>query len=116
MLNEGEIALSLNGREYVLRPTLRALKEINAHFGGMQNIIQTLLKLNFNDLLTIIRIGAGVPNANLARLEDDLFRAGMTDAVLVPLIDYLQTLMNGGRPVKAADAVEQPEQATEGNA
>lgn len=97
-LNDGEVVLMLGDKEYVLRPTLRAIKALSRQHGGLRAVLEHIAAQNFDGLVSIIKIGASVPDREDAALENLVFKAGMTDNLLQPLLSYWRVLQNGGKP------------------
>jgi hypothetical protein len=117
MLNEGESLLKLAGHHYLLRPTLRAMKELSTRFGGLSQMFPALQNNDFDGIVDIIRIGAGLAVSRKAEIEAHLYATGFSDNSLLPVVVYVQTLMNGGRPLPDPNAEPPPDAtpATEGN-
>ena len=113
-LNEGEISLTLGDDTYTLRPTLNAIRTLSRAHGGLRPALQTLFNQDFDGVVSIIKIGAGVPDRDEKALAAKVYAAGMNDATLMPLVEYLKVLMNGGKPPPPDDAP--PTEETEGNA
>lgn len=98
-LNEGEVAISIEGNPFVLKPTLRAMTAINSQFGGMAAARKAVVEQDFFGVIGVIRHGVGMTDAQAINLSEAVFRNGMTGDLLVPLIRYLGILANGGRPL-----------------
>lgn len=116
-LNDGEVVITLGEREYVLRPTLNAIRTLSRQNGGMQAVFQHIVRRNFDGLVSIIKVGASVPDKDDTDLAQRVFRAGINDKLMMPLVDYLQILENGGKPLQKANPVtdEPPAEAAAGN-
>ncbi len=114
MLNEGEVTLKLGDREYTLRPTLRAMKNLSALSGGMRGVYTGLISQDFAMVTQVVRHGAMVHDRDIDGLEQAIYKAGINDPVLMPLIEFVRNLMNGGKP--PADAPADGPNEPEGNA
>lgn len=113
-LNDGEVSLTLGDETYILRPTLNAIRTLSRAHGGLRPALQTLFNQEFDGVVSIIKIGAGVPDRDEKALAAKVYAAGMNDATLMPLVEYLKVLMNGGKPPPPDDAP--PAEEPEGNA
>jgi len=113
-LNDGEVSLALGDDTYILRPTLNAIRTLSRAHGGLRPALQTLFNQEFDGVVSIIKIGAGVPDRDEKALAAKVYAAGMNDATLMPLVEYLKVLMNGGKAPPPDDAP--PAEEPEGNA
>lgn len=113
-LNEGEVSITLGDDTYILRPTLNAIRTLSRAHGGLRPALQTLFNQEFDGVVSIIKIGAGIPDRDEKALAAKVYAAGMNDATLMPLVDYLKILLNGGKNPPADDAL--PTEEAEGNA
>lgn len=111
-LNDGEVVLILGEDRYILRPTLNAIRNLSRLHNGLRHTFQKIVDQDFEGITQIIQIGAALPERDQKVLGDKLFRAGLNDDTLMPLIDYMKILMNGGRMPSDATP-EQPD--AEGN-
>lgn len=99
-LNDGEVSLTLGDKEYVLRPTLAAIKALSRKHGGMRTVLEHISTQNFDGIVSVIKIGASVPDNEDAALERRVFNAGLTNDLLMgPVFTYWRVLQNGGKPV-----------------
>lgn len=113
-LNEGEVSLKLGDNTYILRPTLNAMRALSRAHGGLRPALQTLINQEFDGVVSIIKIGAGIPDKDEKALAAKVYAAGMNDATMMPLVNYIKILLNGGKPSPADDAP--PTGEPEGNA
>ena len=114
-INTGEVMITLNGEERVLKPTLRAITMISSQYGGLAKARDALAQQDFQAAATVIRWGLNMPDSEAKKLPDQLFATGMTVDLLVPLIRYIGILANGGKPLPD-DPVELDDASAEGNA
>lgn len=99
-INEGDVDVTLNGDTITLRPTLRAMNAISNVNGGLSKVRQALVDQDFNAVVSVIMHGAnlaGTPHAKT--LPERVFQNGMDAGLLVPLINYVAILANGGKPL-----------------
>lgn len=113
-LNEGEVALTLGDETLTLRPTLNVIRKLSTAFGGLRSALQAVINTDFDGIVTIIKIGGGVPDKDTDALMGKVFRAGITDTTMAPVVSFLLNLQNGGKP--PPDATQPPAEASEGNA
>lgn len=117
-LNEGEVSITLGDETHILRPTLNAMRKISRAHGGFRLALQSWMNQDFDALVSIIKIGADIPDKGETALALKVYETGMNDRVLMPVYKYLQVLINGGKnpPPDDAPPAEQTAEATEGNA
>jgi hypothetical protein len=114
-LNDGEVVITLGDDAYTLRPTLNAIRTLSRLHGGLRNTFQKVINQDFDGIAEIIKVGASIPDKDNNALSSKLFRAGLNDTTLMPVLDYIRCLMNGGKmPPEIPD--EPPAEASEGNA
>lgn len=112
MLNEGEVAITLDGKEYTLVPTLRAMRALSRHAGGMRGLLTAIVQQDFDAASAVVVHGTG--RNDREALETALYRSGLTDATLMPMLQYVENLMNGGKPARPPSGDEAKAEA--GNA
>jgi len=101
-LDAGQITVTLDGEEVVLKPTIAAAKNISRLLGGFQAAHQALFAQNLDAYVTVVRHGLGMKTEAEAKgLEDRVFRTGLR-ALVGPLTDFILILANGGRPLEEA--------------
>lgn len=115
-INEGDVEITLNGEQFVLRPTLKALSAISS-MGGLTKVRQAIVDQDFNTLISVILHGANLAGRPEGKqIPDMVFRNGLDAALMVPLINYLGILANGGKPLpENADADQASNESAEGN-
>lgn len=111
-ITAGQVAIMLGDKEYILKPTLDAMQKISNQFGGLGGARQAIVSQNIQGIVAIITHGAGVQTGPARQLPEQVFRAGLTDPLLVPLLEYIGILQNGGRP---PEPVEEGDGSAEGN-
>jgi len=114
-INAGEVVITLDGEERILKPTLRAITMISAQYGGLAKARDALAAQDFQAATTIIRWGLNLPDSEAKKLPDQVFDTGLTVDLLVPLIRFIGILANGGKPLPD-DPVELDDVSAEGNA
>lgn len=98
-LNDGEIEISLNGDTLVLKPTLAAIRALSRIGGGLSGVQTKLAAQDFDTVAQVIRLGAGMKDADAKSLDQRIYRNGLGSDLLVPLIRFVAILGNGGKPV-----------------
>jgi hypothetical protein len=104
----GLTSVTLAGTRHELALTLRAATRISRSFGGFQAAQQKLLDGDFDAFVTVLQHGLGLKTEEEVKamgLRDKLFRTGV-NALVLPLVEYVLTLANGGRPLEEAAAGE----------
>jgi len=113
-LSAGDVVVSINGEEKVLRPTLRALTMISAQYNGLAKARELIVAQDFAAAVFIIRHGLNLNDREAKALPDDIYENGLTADLLIPLLRFVGVLANGGKPMPD-DPVDEL-QSTEGNA
>lgn len=111
--DHGTVVVNLGNGEHVLKPTLKAVKAIEARFGGILPAMTALGRANLTDTAFIVGVASGVgPNNKkvLEEIEEGIFDAGL-NAVGNQVIPYLSGLLN---PAGKTDA-ELEAEAAKGN-
>ncbi len=98
-INAGEIYITLDGEPITLRPTMRAADLISNQLGGFAKARQAIYDENRGLIVSIIRIGAGMKEEAARKLPEMLWRNGLNLKLLMPILEYLAVLNNGGRPL-----------------
>lgn len=100
----GTVEVALGDETYVLKPTLGAVRAIEAHFGGLRGASQAINALSVDGCAVIIAGGAGLTGKAAEVIPEQVWQAGVLE-VSVQLNAYLVALYNP----KGADAgKEQP--------
>jgi len=100
-VDHGQVEFELGDNTITLKPTLKALMRIEAHFGGMRAAIERCGDLSLDGLAVIVAAGAGMKPKDI---QEDLFAEGITN-VLPHATEYLLLLLNP----TGKEAEEQPE-------
>ena len=98
-ITAGQMLVSLNGEDLVLKPTLRATTQISRQYGGLAKARQELVAENFDAVVFILRLGAGMSDRESKDLGERVYQNGVTGELLVALIKYVAVLGNGGKPL-----------------
>ncbi len=108
-MKQGEVKLKLGPDEIILRPTPHALRTVLNDFGGVRPLYGKLYNIEYEAVFGIIKAGAvnenGDPMSNDKALEENIYLAGISDLV-EPCTEYLELLINGGRPPKKVEDVD----------
>jgi hypothetical protein len=95
-LNDGEVAIKLNGKDCVLKPTLGAAQAVNRFFGNFTKAYQIVSDNDFDAISFVIAQGLG---RDPKKVAEDVFNTGFLD--LKPhAVMYLVSLSNGGKSPK----------------
>lgn len=98
-VSEGEYAVPFGDETAVLTANLFAAKGISRHFGGFQAALNKVATGDLEAFIAVIRYGLGIRNdAEAARIEDKVFRAGILN-LTAPLTEFVLMLANGGKPI-----------------
>jgi hypothetical protein len=99
-LNTGEVSIVLAGETKVLRPTMQAATSLSRIYGGLGTLRDALAAQNIDAAASVIRYGLNLTDAHVKGLTRQIWETGMTAELIVPLIEFVAILGNGGRPVK----------------
>lgn len=91
---DGIIDIELDGKPYELIASAKAMRDINAAFGGMARAYAALQDVNTDSIQTILR--AGLSRKDSDGLEDKIFKTGPQNLVL-PAMQFVLMVNNGGR-------------------
>lgn len=95
----GTVDITLDGETYTLKPTLGAVRAIEAHFGGLRGASQAINALSVDGCAVIVASGAGLTGKAAEGIPEQVWQAGVLE-VSVQLNAYLVALYNP----KGADA------------
>lgn len=94
--NHGTVVITTDEVTFTLKPTLRAFRDINRHFGGVIAAMQALCHANISTIALIVAAGSGVDTGkrkDLEALEEQIFEAGV-NTVSSQVMPFLQALLN----------------------
>lgn len=107
-VNPGEVEITLNGREEILRPTLRAAREINNGCGGYSGAFRKLTEFDLSAYVAIVAAGLG---KKYGEVEEAVHKAGILN-LTEPLSRFVTILANGGKePNSGSDGEPQEGEA-----
>lgn len=111
-LGEGNVTIKLDSQELVLKPNLNAIQTLSRKYGGLQTVIDRIGRVEFDILVEVISLGLqrNSTPAQLQQLAESIYESGLTDDTSrVPslCIDYIVSLMRGGKAKPAANEEEQ---------
>jgi len=113
-LNAGDVVITINGEERVLKPTLRALTVISSQYNGLAKARELIVAQDFAAAVYVIRHGLNLNDREAKTLPDEIYANGLTFDLLAPLLRFVGILANGGKPMPD-DPVDELA-STEGNA
>lgn len=99
---QGEVTITLSGREETLKSTLRAARDVNAACGGFIEAYRKLMAFDFEAYVAIVASGLGKKRQEV---EDDVFKTGLA-SLSEPLAEFVGYLSNGGRDPAEKDQEE----------
>ena len=94
----GDVEINFEGETKVLKPSVRAIREISRGADGITGAIQRVQKLEFETITLCLAVGLDLTDHGLDGFEDRVFKEGVAKFT-APLITYLVRLSNGGRPI-----------------
>lgn len=111
-LGQGNVDIEIAGEVYTLKPTVHAIKTLSRKYGGLNLLLQSLAKLDFEAVCDVIEVGLGRSGGNVkqrAELAEAVFETGLTDdtgRLAEYCIRYVVILIRGGRPMSAEEEAE----------
>lgn len=85
--------VEIGGATYSLKPTLKAMRAVNQHFGSMEMAYSKLAAIDFSAVVAVIAAGAELQGKATERLEQSVFEAGVSNCAPIA-IEFLALLMN----------------------
>lgn len=109
-LGHGEVTIELGDTIYELRPTLKAMKKIQARFGGLRGAMEALGQLNVETIAAIISAGAGSVPRELGDIEEAVFSHGIAGAT-EQVVPFITKLMNPNGDTESEDSTKKKQKA-----
>ena len=101
-LGAGNVAITLDGEEAVLRPSLKAAQTLSRQADGLMGAIERVTRFDLDTLISVIALGVDKPAKEVA---EAVWRTGVSE--LAPhAIKFLGILANGGRPADSSGGEE----------
>lgn len=102
----GTTSISLDGVEYELVPTLAAVRNLEARFGGLRGVGRVLEELSVDGCAAIVAAGANLSGKAAEAIADQVWQEGVLE-VSIKLSKYLSALYNPrGASAKETPAAE----------
>lgn len=93
VLEDGLVTLELEGEPVELSATIEAARKLSKQ-GGLRVMMDRIGNMDLDAYVAVISAGTG--DRNLTSLEERVHHSGVMN-LMVPLIEYLSILANGGR-------------------
>lgn len=111
----GRVAITLDGVEYALEPSLEACLELAKSPVGMRGLADRCNALHFETVCAVV--GAGLrpngkplnPRQRDHMIPKAVYEAGIIDVAGI-CIEYLNVITNGGRPLPDEPEEDEPEE------
>lgn len=112
-VGDGEVQVTIDGREYTLRPSFFAAKHLSSRYGGIMGALQRVAQVDVEVIIDVICVGLGYTNNKRAtdEFKEKIWRAGFTDdagQLIECCANYLRMLSGGGRPPKEVSTSAAP--------
>ena len=92
-LSAGDVEITLNGKTYVMRPTLKACLSISRQSGGILEAVRRVGSYDFDQIVAVL--SAGLEREDKEELSEEIFRNGVV-TLAAPAIKFLTVIANGG--------------------
>jgi hypothetical protein len=91
----GTTTVTLGAQSFELKPTLKAVRGIERHFGGIAPAMGELNQLKLSAIAAVLLIGSGkdFKPKDIEALEEQVFEVGIAD-VNPQVIPYVVALLN----------------------
>lgn len=103
----GNIPVTIDGEELVLRPTMEACTALSRVAGGLGGLQQKLQAVDFDTIHLIVTYGLGYKPPGPRELQAKIYRSGLLNMVK-PCSDFVTIVWNGGQPLADEDAGDGP--------
>lgn len=106
-IGSGNVTITLDGEDVVLKPSLKAAQTISKTSGGIISAVQAVGRFDFETMVTVIALGLGKTGTrDVQELAEKVYTTGVTELV-EPVTKFLTIIANGGRPVETAGGEEE---------
>ena len=101
-------------QQVVLKPSLHAVRTLSRKYGGLQQVIERILKVDFDVLVDVFEVGMQMPLGNpkaRSELEQSIYASGLLDVdggLVTVATNYVSVLIHGGKPPPLDGAGEAP--------
>jgi hypothetical protein len=95
----GDVPLTLDGEELVLRPSLEACRAISKLAGESLAVAvgRVMERLDFEFIVEVVALGLGESSPNIKKqIAEKIYRQGVI-TVAANVVQYIRSVMNGGR-------------------
>lgn len=106
----GNVAITLGGHEYQMKPSLNAIKTLSRQNAGIRGTINSVMSLDIEVITNVIRLGLGPEVVKdiggVEKLEALIYAEGLTDStggIVEKCAEYLMNLTRGGRPASPSE-------------
>lgn len=106
-LAKGEVRFTVEGTEYVLRPTMAAFSQINHRYDDYADLIRRITRNDVGAIAFVLRQGLGYGDKEARTLPALIMKAGVS-ALIEPTTDFVFRMFNAG---KSPDEVMKEETA-----
>ncbi len=98
-LEPGHVAILLDDEEIILKPSHRIMTQVSRQYGGLLEARSKLAAENIDAMAFVIRVGSGMNDRDARDLGERIYSSRITGQLVVPLINYVLILGNGGHPL-----------------
>jgi len=95
-IDSGQVEVDCGEQTYTLKPTVKALRNINRRYGDFRTAIERVMRADFDAIAYVVQEGASLSKKQAEEMQEQVFAAGIFD-VAEPVANYLTILANGGR-------------------
>lgn len=107
---EGDVAITIDGEDLFLRPSLSAALGISRLHNDLNKTMQYIMNMDLDTIVSVVSFGLSTPVTK--KLQEQVWRSGVF-AIRTPLIRFLSVINNGGRLPKDDDEDETEEDENE---
>lgn len=121
VLGQGDVELKLVGGDpIVLKPTVFAVTQLSRKYGGLQSVLERIVRIDIEAIVDVILYGSGrrAHPKEISMLQERVFNTGLSDdtgGVAATCAEYIGVLTRGGKPMPKQQGELDDEDQTAGN-
>ncbi|WP_207479576.1 hypothetical protein [Arenibaculum pallidiluteum] len=112
---KGEVAVTLDGTEYTLKPSLNAFSQLGSRYDNHGALLGKVGCGNVPAIVMVLRLGLGWGDKDAKKLPDLVFKTGIP-SLIDPVTDYVWRLFNAGKSFEESIAEKDAAEAEAGDA
>lgn len=121
-LGQGTIVIEVGAERFELKPTINAMKTLSLRYGGLQDVLDKIQRIDVQVIEEVIVAGLGQAYQSVKmrnHVMEKMLSMGLSDdtgGVAFACQKYVLVLMRGGKPLPTDKDPDEPGDSIEGNA